>query len=385
MRLGKYGIRNHPLQPIFDEQVRALSPTLGRSAVDRYGFTVRRFLTFLHNAFPRVRRISQLRREHLVGFSRLLCEERPPLNNTTRARHLIELRRLFRDMAANGCPIQPDLIRREDIPPRIHLLPRALSPEDDRLLMEELERTDDLHAHALLLIRATGMRISECIHLGLDCLRQIGPGQWALHVPVGKMYTERLVPADANVRRLVEWILAWRASCSPAHLLRSEGFLLPRWGRRTPLYCAMCNTLNDAANRAGCSMHVSPHQLRHTFATEMIRLGVSLPALMQLLGHKHITMTMRYVQVTLQDVQREFHTARQNAAERHATPQLSLPRTPPAADLPGVRQALAAARHLLEMYRRKLKDDNVRRKLRHLDKRISTVAAELDRLKPPEE
>lgn len=169
MRLGKYGIRNHPLQPIFDEQVRALSPTLGRSAVDRYGFTVRRFLTFLHNAFPRVRRISQLRREHLVGFSRLLCEERPPLSNTTRARHLIELRRLFRDMAANGCPIQPDLIRREDIPPRIHLLPRALSPEDDRLLIEELERTDDLHAHALLLIRATGMRISECIHLGFPC------------------------------------------------------------------------------------------------------------------------------------------------------------------------------------------------------------------------
>lgn len=384
MRLGKYGIRNHPLQPVFDDHVRPLSLTLGRSAVDRYGFTVRRFLTYLHNAFPRVRRISQLRREHVLGFSRVLCEERPPLSNTTRARHLIELRRLFRDMAANGGPLQPDLIRREDLPPRIHLLPRALGPEDDRLLIEELQRTDDLHANALLLIRATGMRISECIHLSLDCLRQIGSDQWALHVPVGKMYTERLVPADANVRCLVERILALRAPCSRAHLARSQGFLLPRWGRRNPLYCAMCNVLTDAANRAGCSMHVSPHQLRHTYASEMIRLGVSLPALMQLLGHKHIGMTMRYVHVTQQDLQREFHTARQNAAERHPTPQLSLPHPSSTSDLPGVRQALAATRHLIEMYRRKLKDEKARRKLQRLEKRLRTVAGELDRLIKPE-
>jgi site-specific recombinase XerD len=288
-------------------------------------------------------------------------------------------------MAANGCPIPPGLIRREDIPPYIHLLPRALSLEDNRILMEELERTDDLHANALLLIRATRMRIGECIHLSLDCLRQIGSDQWALHVPVGKLYTERLVPADDNVRRLVERILALRTAAPPAYLARSEGFLLPRWGLRQPLYCAMWNALSDAANRAGCSMHVTPHQLRHTYASEMIRLGVSLPALMQLLGHKHIAMTMRYVHVTLQDVQREFHTARQNAAERHSTPQLSLPHTSTASGLPGVRQALAATRHLLEMYRRNLQDEKVLRKLQRLDKRLRTVAGELDRLSTPEE
>ena len=385
MSLAKYGIRNHPLQAIFDDYVQPLSLTLKRSAVDKYDLTVRRFLTYLHHAYPRVRRISQLRREHLLGFSRLLCEEHPPLHNSSRARHLIELRRLFRDMAANGCPIPPDLIRREDIPPWVHLLPRALSLEDDQLLMEELERTDDLYANALLLVRATGMRIGECIHLSLDCLRQISPDQWALHVPVGKLYTERLVPADDNVRRLVERILALRPACPPAHLARSEGFLLPRWGRRKPLYYAMLNALSDAANRAGCSMHVTPHQLRHTYASEMIRLGVSLPALMQLLGHKHIAMTMRYVHVTQQDVQREFHTARQNAAERHSTPQLSLPLSSSASGLPGVHQALAATRHLLEMYRRNFQDEKIRRKLHRLDKRLRTVADELDRLSTPEE
>ncbi len=376
------------LQRIFDDHVQSLAVTLQRRSVDRYAFTVRRFLAYLHAAFPRVRRLSQLRRDpHLLGWFRLLCEERPPLCNVTRGRHLVELRRLFRDMAANGHAIQPDLIRRDDIPPHPRYLPRPLSLEDDRLLIEELQRTDDLHTNALLLIRATGIRISECIHLGLDCLRQLGPDEWAVHVPICKLYTERLVPADAAVRRIVDRILALRALAPRTQLARSEAFLLPRWGRRNPLYQTLSNALADAANRGGCSCHVSPHQLRHTYASDMIRLGVSLPALMQLLGHKNINMTMRYVQVTQQDLQREFHMARQNAAERHLTPQLVLPRTPSSAasGLPGVRQALTATRHLMEMYRRQLGDEGTRRKLQRLDKRLRTVAGELDRLTTPQE
>ena len=54
----------------------------------------------------------------------------------------------------------------------------------------------------------------------------------------------------------------------------------------------------------------------------MLRLGVSLPALMQLLGHKTIAMTLRYVQVTQQDLQREYHLALQNATQRHFIPKL---------------------------------------------------------------
>lgn len=266
------------LQRIFDDHVQALAVTLQRRSVDRYAFTARRFLTYLHAAFSRVHRLSQLRRDpHLLGWFRFLCEERPPLCNVTRGRHLVELRRLFRDMAANGHAIQPDLIRREDIPPHPRYLPRPLSLEDDRLLIEELQRTDDLHANALLLIRATGMRISECIHLALDCLRQLGPDEWALHVPIGKLYTERLVPADAAVRRTVHRILTLRVLAPRSQLARSEAFLLPRWGRRTPLYQTLSNALADAANRAGCSCHVTPHQLRHTYASDMIRLGISLP------------------------------------------------------------------------------------------------------------
>jgi len=185
----------------------------------------------------------------------------------------------------------------------------------------------------------------------------------------------------------VDRILALRALAPRSQLARSEAFLLPRWGRRCPLYQTLYHALADAAKRAGCSCHLSPHRLRHTCASEMIRLGVSLPALMQLLGHKDIHMTLRYVQVTQQDLQREFHMARQIATQRHITPGLPLPGTPSslASDRPGVRQALAATRHLLEMYRRQLGDEKARRKLQRLDKRLLNIASALDRLATAQE
>jgi hypothetical protein len=107
---------------------------------------------------------------------------------------------------------------------------------------------------------------------------------------------------------------------------------------------------------------------------------------MQLLGHKDIRMTLRYLQVTQQDLQREFHLARQNATQRHLVPNLFLPdcTLSVGSDLPGIRRALAAARHLLEMYRRQLGDEHSRHKLQRLDKRLLSVAMELDRLTTPE-
>jgi integrase len=142
------------------------------------------------------------------------------LCNVTRIHHLIYLRRLLEDLAANGHSVQPDLIRREDFPPQPRYLPRPLSLHDDQLLQQELRRTDDLAANALLLTRATGMRIGECIDLPLDCLQQVGPEQWALHVPLGKLHNERLVPADPEIRRIVERILALRFLAPPSHLAK---------------------------------------------------------------------------------------------------------------------------------------------------------------------
>lgn len=367
------------LEQILATHIQTLALTLRPSTVTGYRAAAHRFLSYLRTAFPRVCRLSQLRREpHLVGWFGSLCEPQPPLSNKTRANYLLCLRRLLDDLAANGLSIRPDLIRRQDFPPQPQYLPRPLSLPDDQLLQQELRRTGDLPAQALLLTRATGIRIGECIDLALDCLRQLGPGQWALHVPLGKLHTERLVPADDHIRQIVARILTLRALSPPLRLANSEGLLLPRSGGRHTFYHHLADALTNAAQRAGCACPVTPHQLRHSFASEMIRLGVSLPALMQLLGHKDIRMTLRYVQVTQQDLQQEFHTARRNATQSHRLPTLCLPDlSATSVGICQIRQALAATRHALEMYRRHLDDEKTRRKLQRLDRRLLAVDCQL--------
>jgi len=370
-----------PLEEIFAAHIQTLALTLRPTTVSEYRHVARGFLDYLRGSFPQLRRLSQLRRDpHLLGWLCRLGEHHPPLCNKTRINRLIALRRLLEDLAANGHPIQPGLIRRDDFPPPPKYLPRPLSPEDDRLLQQELRRTDDLFANALLLMRATGIRIGECIDLALDCLCQLDLDQWALHVPIGKLHTERLLPADPDVRQWVARILALRAQAPPAHLANSEGLFLPRAVGR-PRYAQILRAaLADAGKRAGCSCHVTPHRLRHSFATEMLRLGVSLPALRQLMGHHDIRMTLRYLEVTQPDLQREFHLARQNASQPHRVPVIAAPRQPARADLPGIRQAIAATRYLLGMFRRQLGDEKTRRKLQRLDRRLLDVAHQLDQI-----
>jgi len=166
--------------------------------------------------------------------------------------------------------------------------------------------------------------------LALDCLRQLGPDQGALHVPLGKLHTERLVPADDDIRQIVSRILALRALAPAARWANSTAWLLPRRAGHDAWYKTLRLALANAATQAGCCCAVTPHRLRHSYASERLRLGVSLPALMRLLGHKDIRMTLRYVEVTQLDLQREFHSARRNATPITSPAYaLSLPNSPP--------------------------------------------------------
>jgi site-specific recombinase XerD len=371
------------LERIFEAHLQTLVPTLRSSTVSHYRSTARHFLTYLQAAFPQVSRLSELRRDpHLLGWFRWLCERQPPLCNEVRFQHLLHLRRLLEDLTAHG--LRPDLIRREDFPPRDRYLPRPLSLEDDRCLQQELRQTDDLLCNALLLMRATGIRLGECTQLSLDCPRQVGPDEWAILVPLDKLHSERLVPADSAVRQIVVRILALRALAPPSKLAKSQGMLLPSRGGPFALRDTLRRALAHAAKRAICSTHVMPHRLRHSYASEMLRLGVSLPALMQLLGHKDVRMTLRYVQVTQQDLQREFHQARQNAAHPHRPPTLPVLRAIPSADLPGIGQALKATRHLMEMYRRRLGNEQTKRKLQLLERRLLAIVSQLRQFDIPE-
>jgi hypothetical protein len=162
-----------------------------------------------------------------------------------------------------------------------------------------------------------------------------------------------------------------------------SGFLLPQPSKRSSLRHALQMALTRSAQQAHCSTHITPHQLRHTYATEMLRAGVSLPAIKELLGHRSINMTMRYVQVSQNDLQQQYHQARHKMAQLHAIPKLqssNIKDTETRAGIPAIRQSLGEASHLIEMYRRQLTDQHIRRKLERLANRLVKISTELHRL-----
>jgi site-specific recombinase XerD len=316
-----------------------------------------------------------LRRDpHILGFLRGLHQQRPALKNGTRLKHLIILRRLFDDLARSRGSLRQGLLVDDDLPPMDIYLPKPLSPEDDQLLDRQLLTQDDMPANALRLLRATGMRVGECCHLAADCLHPLGRDQWVLKVPLGKLHTERWIPVDENTRQLIARLLALRPT---AH--RPDYLLLPPHGYRQA-YESIRKTLAQAARLAGCSSHITPHRLRHSFATEMIGAGVSLPATMLLLGHKSIRMTMRYVHVSNNDLQQQYHQARRTIASKHPIPKLPMSQAIETAGhsaILALRNSLAAVQHLLANYRLGITNQTARHRLARLANRLVKISTEL--------
>jgi site-specific recombinase XerD len=364
------------LDRIFEEQLQIMAATLRPATITYYRAQANRFLRYLHQNHPEFHTPAQLQRNpHILGWLRSLSEDNPPLTNRSRLAALICTRRLLYDLADNGYPIAHGLILAQDFPPRDLYLPKPVSPEVDQLLTSELRQTDDLLANALLLMRATGMRVGECLRLNRDSMRHLGGDQWALHVPLGKLHNERWVPMDHDARKTFDRILslAGPATTDPANPTSPPLLLLPNG--KTAYYARIHQALQDAAQRAGCPP-VRPHQLRHTFATEILRAGISLPALKEILGHRDIRMTMVYVQVTQKDLQREYHQARHRMVLVHTVPTLPHTHDEPAGHgIPAICRTVDALRHQLEMYRRQVTDHRVERKLASLNRPLAKLRA----------
>jgi len=292
---------------------------------------------------------------------------------------LVHLRCILEELAWTAeLPDLARLIRREDAPRPPQRIPRALTAQQDQLLQDELRRRNDLPANVFLLLRHTGMRIGECADISHDCLRNVSPDRWAIHVPLGKLKTERMVPVDSFVCELVQRLRFFR-SFDPLPL---DGRLLSRPHGKQALIRQLRPYLQEVSAAAGISTRIVPHQLRHTYASEMVRAGVTLPALMKLLGHTDPEMTMRYIDVTSNDLQREFHLA--HSQPRHLIPHPKAPAISPRTGLGGVMDALLFAQHAMEMFRRSLPDGSPRRCLERLLNRLTKVLSETRKLNPPE-
>ena len=369
----------HPLLATFRAAAQSVTASMRDSSKNHYRTTTEHFMCYLEEHHLDVDTLQQLRRDpHILGWLSWLAA-RKPLELPTRTLHIISLRRLMEELAwLHELPALTRLFHPDDVPKRDYRLPRPLTPEQDRLIQEELLRRNDVASNALLLVRHTGMRLGECADLAFDCLRQPAPGQWAIHVPLGKLHTERLVPVDESVCRIVHRLRFFR-SLSP---VPSDGFLLTRSHNRNSLLRELRTELTKIRTALGIERLIVPHMFRHTYATEMLRSGVSLQALMKLLGHSTAKMTLLYTEFTQADLQREWSIAR--AHPRHLAPP---PRAAASstigfhADLASVTHALQVAQHVLEMFRRTLPDNSGSLPvLDRLTNRLTKVAAELRKL-----
>lgn len=366
----------HPLTKFFQTASDSVTTSMGDSSITAYRGTIRHFLTYLAARYPEVHALDQLRRDpHILGWLAFLRSHNPPLATITRANRVIYLRCMLEELAwTQQLPNLAHLLGRDDVPRKEHHFPRPLTPEQDQLIQRELLRRNDLLSNALLLLRHTGMRIGECTDLSVDCLHPLGPNQWAIHVPLGKLKTERWVPVDSMVCQLVERIRYLR----PPTASQTGRLLLFRPRGRKMLVRRIRAALQDVIAAVGITARVVPHQFRHTYGTEMLRAGVGLAGVMKLLGHKSPNMTLQYLEITQQDLQREFQLAR--SQPRHLAP-LSKPALPTRrAGFDGLLDSLLTAQHVLEMFRRTLPNGASRDCLARLSNRLTKILAEVRKL-----
>lgn len=195
--------------------------------------------------------------------------------------------------------------------------------------MSAVTQLDDVAARAgLVLLRGTGLRLGELLDLELDCLWELPRhGTW-LKVPLGKLNTERVVPLDAETLTALD---AWmsvrgrqRALNHPRHG-RPVDFLFVIAGARIGT-TRIRRGIDDATRTAGLvgptgqPLRITPHQLRHTYATTLVNAGMSLPALMALLGHVSPQMTLRYAALSNGTVRGAYDAAMTKVHQRRPLP-----------------------------------------------------------------
>ena len=277
------------------------------------------FARFLTEVDPTFTSLAVLdRQRHIEPYLAAVAAARKPRTGTTlsaseRRSRILTVGRLIDDINEWGWAQAPGrkLVFARDVPRLPRALPRYLPPDADRRLSAALQASPNrLRADALLLLRATGMRIGELVDLELDCVHEVpGAGAW-LKVPLGKLDTERMVPIDEETLELVDRIVAHRSPGRPLPHPRTGKavqFLLTHQGRRMSVDTLRAE-LHRAATDAGLKS-VTPHQLRHTYATALINCGVSLQALMAMLGHVSAEMSLRYGRLFDETVRADYERA----------------------------------------------------------------------------
>jgi integrase/recombinase XerD len=270
-----------------------------RSDLDDFGATVGR-VAWDRSAEAAVNYLAQRARPRAAGGSGLA--------STSLRRRAASLKGFYRFAYGEG-RIAVDVAALIDLPRQGRRLPDTLSIDETGRLMDAAAEAGPRDAALLELLYGAGLRVSEALGLDLDDLSLDG----AFVRVIGKGDKERLVPVgETAMDALVAWIDGERAAIVARHPVSAEGggplFVGDRGGRLARQQAwAM---VGRAARTAGLPATVSPHTLRHSFATHLLEGGADLRVVQELLGHASISTTQLYTHLTgerIRDVYRRAH------------------------------------------------------------------------------
>jgi integrase/recombinase XerD len=275
----------------------------------------------LWGEYCRLKRIDPAapRREQLTRFLESLragsAPANVPMSSSSVARMLVSVRALYRFLATEGA-IETNPAARLRAPKRPRAIPRAISVEDIARLVELppdtlLGRRD---AAMLELLYGAGLRISELVALDVDdidldnrsVLVRAGKGSKSRRVPMGRK-ASTATGAYLSVSRPQLAAKAAAKTSAGALFLNARGARLSRQGA--------WKVLKNHARAAGLGDKVSPHTLRHSFATHMLDAGADIRVVQELLGHASLATTQVYTLVSETHLREVYISAHPRAHE----------------------------------------------------------------------
>jgi integrase/recombinase XerD len=262
----------------------------------------------------------EVREEHVTSFLAHLRRgdaDHPPLAATSAARTVVAVRGLHKFLAVEGeAATDPAEEVRPPAPPR--RLPKALSVADVERLLGAAALGDTpaaLRDRALLeLLYGCGARVSEAVSLDLDDLElgRAGDGTGGVVRLFGKGSKERIVPMGRYARDALDaWLVRGRPGMAAAGAGTPAVFVNARGGRLSRQ--SAWTAIRSAAGRAGLRGDVSPHTLRHSFATHLLDGGADVRVVQELLGHASVTTTQIYTHVSTQHLREVYAQAHPRA------------------------------------------------------------------------
>lgn len=241
-----------------------------------------------------------------------------PLAHASVARAVIAVRSLHRFAAAEGVTAEdPARTIRPPKPPR--RLPKALSMAQVQAMLgvPDAETAVGMRDAALLeLLYGTGVRISEAVALDVDDVDRLARAPAGEPAPglrvLGKGSKERIVPIGSYARRALD---AYLVRGRPGLVAVGRGtpalFVNARGGRLSRQ--SAWAVLRSVADKAGITAEVSPHTLRHSYATHLLDGGADIRVVQELLGHASVTTTQIYTLVTIDHLREVFLTSHPRA------------------------------------------------------------------------